>query len=52
MAPRHATCIEHLTALYTAVWDKLPLQLRTTANYHFFKLDLKTYLEDKQAKEN
>ena len=43
--------IEHFTALYTAVWDKLPLKLRTTANYHFFKQDLKAYLEDKQATE-
>ena len=47
--PTHT--IEHFTALYTAVWDKLPLKLRTTANYHFFKQDLKTYLEDKQATE-
>ena len=44
--------IEHLTALYTTVWNKLPQQLKTTANYNAFKLELKNYLVDKQATEN
>ena len=44
--------IEHLTALYTAVWNKLPQRLKTTANYNAFKLELKNYLVDKQATEN
>jgi len=44
--------VEHLTRQYTQTWDALPLQLRTTKNYTTFKLGLKAYLVEKQAKEN
>ena len=43
--------IAHLTQQYTEIWNTLPQENRSTSNFHFFKLDLKTHLLKKQANE-
>jgi hypothetical protein len=43
--------IAHLTQRYTEIWNTLPQTSRSTKSFHFFKLDLKNHLLEKQASE-